>query len=251
MFAPDHEYPSRLELTLTATDSRGLSASRTIKVFPRPANLTLASDPPGVQLSAGLASDVAPFTMTAIENASLTLSAPASAEIGGKDYSFQGWSDGGSRVHEIVAGGAVTEYTASYALDPGQEEPGEPDPEEPGPGDPGPAGPVPTDPGPRDPGAGVGGSKGGGEAVLGPPQTLLDRHLGKRTRSRRARFAFSSDRADAQLRCRLDGAAWRFCGSARTYRRLQPGWHHFQVVAVGADGQRDPTPAGFRWRILN
>ena len=229
LLAPDHEYPSRLELTLTATDSRGLSASRTIEIHPRPADLTLASDPPGVRLSAGLASELAPFTMTAIENASLTLSAPGSATIAGKTYGFQGWSDGGSRVHEIVAGGPVVEYTASYALDPGQENRGEPRPRE----------------------SGSGGSASRDEApALGPPRTLLRKRPAKRTHRRRARFAFSSDQPGARLRCRLDGAAWRRCGSARTYRRLEPGWHYFQAVAVGADGQHDPTPVGFRWRIL-
>lgn len=247
LFAPDHEYPSRLELTLTATDSRGLSASRTIVVFPQPADLTLVSKPAGVQLSAGLYSDVSPFTMTAIENASLTLSAPAAATVAGKTYSFQGWSDGGSRVHEVVAGGPVTEYTASYALDPGQEDP---DPTDPDP-DPDPVDPGPGDPEPGGGSGGGGGSQGGGAPALGPPQTLLDRRPAKRSRARRARFAFSSDQPGARLRCRLDGAAWRDCGSARIYRRLQPGWHHFQVVAVGADGQYDPTPAGFRWRVLN
>ena len=51
--APDHNLPSRLRFELTATDSRGLSATKTVEVYPRTATLTAVSNPPGATLGLG------------------------------------------------------------------------------------------------------------------------------------------------------------------------------------------------------
>ena len=45
--APDHEFPSYLEIELTARDARGLSATATRRLDPQTAQLTLASRPGG------------------------------------------------------------------------------------------------------------------------------------------------------------------------------------------------------------
>ena len=44
---PDHDYPSYIELTLTATDSRGLAATETVTNRPRTVELTIDSEPAG------------------------------------------------------------------------------------------------------------------------------------------------------------------------------------------------------------
>ena len=49
--APDHEYPSHLQLSLTATDAAGLSTTKTMRLNPKTASVTLASAPSGLQLS--------------------------------------------------------------------------------------------------------------------------------------------------------------------------------------------------------
>ena len=49
--APDHEYPSYLELELTATDSGGLTDTKTIRLDPRTVTLTFSSIPGGLQPS--------------------------------------------------------------------------------------------------------------------------------------------------------------------------------------------------------
>ena len=48
--APDHEYPSFLELRLTATDATGLQSTSSIALHPQTVALTFASVPPGLQL---------------------------------------------------------------------------------------------------------------------------------------------------------------------------------------------------------
>jgi glucose/arabinose dehydrogenase len=115
--APDHDYPSHIEISLTATDSRGLTATQSVTIFPRTVDLMIGSDPPALDLSAGPLSASAPFTLRAIEGSHIVLSAPLSARFDGADHPWRSWSDGGARVHTIVADAPAT-YTASYA-DPG------------------------------------------------------------------------------------------------------------------------------------
>ena len=116
--APDHEYPSYLELTLTATDSGGSAASRTVRLDPRTVDLTFASSPAGLQLTVGATTGVAPFTRTVIVGSSNSLSAPTPQTLSGTSYSFSSWSDGGAQSHNLVAPATATAYTATYALTP-------------------------------------------------------------------------------------------------------------------------------------
>jgi PKD domain len=51
--APDHEYPSFLEIELTARDSQGLTGRATRRLHPRTVELTLASRPAGLELTTG------------------------------------------------------------------------------------------------------------------------------------------------------------------------------------------------------
>jgi glucose/arabinose dehydrogenase len=111
--APEHDYPSYIEVTLRVADFRGLTTSRTVTLEPRTVDLALASSPPGIQLTAGLLQGPAPLDLTTIEGDHVLLSAPAVAQIGGRSYTWQGWSDGGARIHTILAS-ASSRYAASY-----------------------------------------------------------------------------------------------------------------------------------------
>lgn len=51
--APDHSYPSHLELRLTATEFAGQTNTRTIRLDPRTVDLTFRSAPSGLRLAAG------------------------------------------------------------------------------------------------------------------------------------------------------------------------------------------------------
>ncbi|MGH7358282.1 MAG: PQQ-dependent sugar dehydrogenase, partial [Candidatus Rokuibacteriota bacterium] len=112
--APDHEYPSHLELRLTVRDSGGLQDSASVLVQPRTVELTLAANVPGLQLTMDDGSGPAPFDRTVIEGSAHTISAPAVQNRRGVSYAFRSWSDGGARVHNITAASPTT-YTATYA----------------------------------------------------------------------------------------------------------------------------------------
>lgn len=106
--APEHDYPSFIEITLRATDKRGLAASKTIQIDPRTVELAMKSNPPGISLTAGLKVEPAPFALTAIEGSNVPIAAPQTAQLGGKTYTWQSWSDGGARSHTVLAGKSTT-----------------------------------------------------------------------------------------------------------------------------------------------
>jgi uncharacterized repeat protein (TIGR01451 family) len=117
---PDHEYPSYLELRLTATDAGGLSDAKSLQLDPRTVVLTFQSSPSGLQLVVGSSSSATPFTRTVIEGSNNSISALSPQTLGGTDYAWSSWSDGGAQSHNVVANAAAT-YTAAFqALPPAQ-----------------------------------------------------------------------------------------------------------------------------------
>jgi len=112
--APDHDYPSSLEIRLTARDSAGLTATRSVTLQPRTVNLTFQSNPTSLQLTAGSTTARAPFTITAIVNETLGLIATTPQKYRGKTYAFVSWSDGGAQTHTIRAPSTATTYTATF-----------------------------------------------------------------------------------------------------------------------------------------
>jgi len=113
--APDHEYPSWLELQLTATDSIGATATTSVRLDPQTVNLTLASSPTGASVSINSTSGTAPLTKTVIVNSANTISAPTPQTIGGSSYAFSSWSDGGAASHTVTAPATDTTYTATFS----------------------------------------------------------------------------------------------------------------------------------------
>jgi PKD repeat protein len=112
--APDHEYPSYLELKLTAKDSDGHSDIEVLRLDPKTVTLTFQTNPGGFSLTVGGATAKAPVTRTVIVGSSNSISAPSPQRKGSKSYSFQSWSDGGAQTHNITAPAAATTYTARF-----------------------------------------------------------------------------------------------------------------------------------------
>ena len=213
--APDHDLPSRLRFELTATDSRGLSATKTLEILPRTVTLTASSNLPGTVLGLGGVSGSGPLSLNLIEGSAATLTAPATAEVGGVTYAFQRWSDGGARVHSVPAD-ANADYTAFYL---------------------GPDGAPPVT------------RPAEGTAIPRAPE--MHRHPAARTGATSARFEFSSTEPGVGFACQLDKRPLVPCGSPRAYRRLKPGKHVFHVFAEAPGESVVYSPATtWRWRIL-
>lgn len=85
-----------------------------------------------------------------------------------------------------------------------------------------------------------------------PPTTSLLRHppalLFAAGQRRRVSFTFTASEGAAGFRCGLDRLPLRPCRSPRTYV-VSTGPHTFRVLAVDAAGNRDRSPALFRFRV--
>jgi glucose/arabinose dehydrogenase/PKD repeat protein len=121
--APDHEYPSHLELQLTARDSSGLTSTTSLLLFPQTTTLTFQTNPPGLQIAVGSGSEATPFSRTVISGSGNSVSAITPQTLNGTNYMFVSWSDGGAQSHVVVANGPAT-YTAVYENAPSTEPPG-------------------------------------------------------------------------------------------------------------------------------
>jgi glucose/arabinose dehydrogenase/PKD repeat protein len=111
--APDHEYPSYLELKLTARDADGLSASTSVDLQPKTVALTMRSNPPGLQLSINTFSGTAPFTRTVIVGSANSISTTDQV-VNDIPYTFSSWSDQRAAAHNVTAPATATTYTATF-----------------------------------------------------------------------------------------------------------------------------------------
>lgn len=114
--APDHEYPSYLEVELSTTDSRGLTTTKSVNLQPQTTTITFQSNPPGLDLVLYDKRRTTPFTRKIITNGKATISAPTPQSVYTDEYKFVSWSDGGSQTHEFTANAANSTLTATYQL---------------------------------------------------------------------------------------------------------------------------------------
>ncbi|GAB3726640.1 PQQ-dependent sugar dehydrogenase [Amycolatopsis oliviviridis] len=116
--APDHEYPSYLQLTLTATDSTGRTGGKTVDLQPKTVSLNFASSPNQALLTVGGTQQRTPFSRTVIAGSTNSISADSPQNLPPLNlkYAFTDWSHGGARTQNIVAPGTSTTYQANYRL---------------------------------------------------------------------------------------------------------------------------------------
>jgi Rib/alpha/Esp surface antigen-like repeat protein len=112
--APDHEYPSHLELILTATDSGGLTDTASVTLDPRTVVLTFNTSPTRLRLTVNGTTAKAPINRTVIAGSTNTISAISPQVNRGDRLVFESWSDGGAQTHNIVAPATNTTYLARF-----------------------------------------------------------------------------------------------------------------------------------------
>jgi glucose/arabinose dehydrogenase len=111
----DHDADSFYQVTLTVTDSSGLS-TKLSPVIVRPATvpLEIQSRPRGIKLSYGGREMKAPLTFDAAVGFAANLSAPARVKKDDDTYRFKRWSQGGSRVQNYVVPSGASRIKAVY-----------------------------------------------------------------------------------------------------------------------------------------
>jgi glucose/arabinose dehydrogenase len=113
--APDHGYPSYLDIQLTVT-SGGQSSTRSVRIEPMTTTLTFDTVPSGLSLvvDAGSASRPTPFTITATVGSTVYVSAPSTQTVGTNSFAFSSWSQGGAATQSVVVPATPASFVASY-----------------------------------------------------------------------------------------------------------------------------------------
>ncbi|WP_409490036.1 PQQ-dependent sugar dehydrogenase [Amycolatopsis sp. cmx-11-12] len=116
--APDHDYPSYLQLTLTATDSSGRTGTKTVDLQPKTVSLDFTSSPNQAMLTVGGTQQRTPFSRTVIAGSTNSISADSPQNLPPLNlkHAFTSWAHGGARTQNIVAPGTSTTYRANYRL---------------------------------------------------------------------------------------------------------------------------------------
>jgi PKD repeat protein len=227
----DHDADSYYTINARITDSDGLFDETTVEIRPETVPFTLDSSPAGVALSYSGSEVMAPVTLTSAIGYHTSVSAPAEITRDGDVWTFDRWSDGGARQHDITIPAAASTLTATYeAPDDGGSPPGG-GPPPPGGG----AGPTPSPastPGPRPE----------------PPRVKLD---GARRRARTLSGRITGLTAEPRVRIALRTA--RSHGACRHWNARKRGlgrkvkrcsahvWMTARLSPVGIDG--------WRWRV--
>jgi len=112
----DHDADSFYRVTLTATDSDGATASKTIVLRPEAVNLSIASTPAaGAPITyAGYSLVAAPHKAQAAIGFHTSVAAAQRFAAGGRAYEFAGWSDGGAVAHDVVIPATDLNLVARY-----------------------------------------------------------------------------------------------------------------------------------------
>jgi hypothetical protein len=81
------------------------------------------------------------------------------------------------------------------------------------------------------------------------PDTTITAYPPDPSSSADASFSFTSTEPGSTFECQLDGSGFSACTSPKTYTGLADGTHTFEVRAIDASSNVDPSPASYSWTI--
>jgi glucose/arabinose dehydrogenase len=104
---------TRYRISLTVTDSTGLTSTTSVLVYPQKVNLTFDAAPSGLTLYLDGIAKTTPFVYDTLVGFNHTVEA-RNQSSGGTSYTFGSWSDGGAQTHTIAVPGTNQSYLATY-----------------------------------------------------------------------------------------------------------------------------------------
>jgi glucose/arabinose dehydrogenase len=100
---------------LRATDSQGLRSETSVEIFPNVVNMTVQTNPPGLQITLDGQPRTAPYSFDAVVGNIQVLGAPSPQILSGTPYAFANWSQGGTQTQDVTIPASNTTYTANFA----------------------------------------------------------------------------------------------------------------------------------------
>ena len=112
----DHDFhdDTGFDITLSATDSDGLTTTVSHRIQPDKIELVFDTAPAGLMILRDSIPRTAPHPYETLIDFQHGLDAPSPQCLGGTEYVFDAWSDGGAQSHVIVVPDAPQTITASF-----------------------------------------------------------------------------------------------------------------------------------------
>ena len=101
---------------LTVKDSRGLEHASYRDILPRTAQVTIVTNPPGLQVTLDGQPQTAPFTFTGVVGMTRTIGAISPQPVNGTPWEFLSWSIGGASVQEVPTPSTNATFTATFRV---------------------------------------------------------------------------------------------------------------------------------------
>ncbi len=117
ILGPEHDYPSRVVLTLVAKDSGGLTGSTSVRLEPRPARVHVVTDTAGTAVTVD-GVEGADVSRTVIAGSTVTVAAAPEQRVADVLWSFRGWSDGALDASRLLTPDDDVSLTARFARAP-------------------------------------------------------------------------------------------------------------------------------------
>ena len=111
---PNNVADTFYRISLTVTDSSGLSTTQFVDVKPRLVTLTFGANNPEATYTIDGIPHTGPYTETAVVGVQRVLGAPSPQFPSDGQVEFSYWSDGGAQTHTIITPGVNTAYTATF-----------------------------------------------------------------------------------------------------------------------------------------
>ena len=103
----------RYQISLTVTDSNGISTTTSVIIWPQKVNLTFDTAPEGLTIDVNGLPATTPFVHDELIGFHDDVQAP-NQTVGSTNYAFNSWSDGGAQEHTVVVPSADASYTANF-----------------------------------------------------------------------------------------------------------------------------------------
>jgi len=102
------------EISLTVTDSQGLSSTKSVEVRPNLVNVTYGANNPNVVYTIDGIPHTGAYSEQGVVGVKHVIGAVSPQSDGVNQLVFSRWSDGGAQQHTITTPGADTSYTITY-----------------------------------------------------------------------------------------------------------------------------------------
>ncbi|CAN5365246.1 hypothetical protein BH09BAC3_BH09BAC3_10530 [soil metagenome] len=103
-------------IILTVRDGQGLAGKDSVEVYPRKANITLATEPPGLKVTLDGQPFTSPKSAVSVQGILRNIGAVSPQQIENKEYKFESWKHGGTTEQTIATPSADITYTAVFSL---------------------------------------------------------------------------------------------------------------------------------------